>query len=358
MQQNAKILGTCFFVLFFMGIFFLPVQARGEEVFLAFGDSITWGVVNGRGETEVGYEPPLQARLRGDGRDAFVVNHGKFGETTSEGLTRLKKVLFGNPNARYVLLLEGVNDLLSGISSETTLFNLGAMVDNVLRKGLTPVISTMTPLFNSRLNGAVTKVYNPGIVNIANENNISLADSFSALAPHWNSWSDDGIHPNSAGYKEMANAWYAAIKKPNSGSKPGTNPPAGTVSPVSSGGGGGCFIATAAFGTPMASEVRLLSLFRDRFLLTNAPGRSFVALYYKYSPPIADHLRQHEVLKKVVRVGLYPLIAFSRLMIDGLVSWRFLILIFFVFTVIVLLTWQVIRHRSHAETRRFDMTSR
>jgi serine protease len=83
-----------------------------------------------------------------------------------------------------------------------------------------------------------------------------------------------------------------------------------------SGGGGGCFIATAAFGTPMAAEVRYLRAFRDEYLLTNAPGRWFVDLYYRASPPLAEWLRSHETLRAWVRAGLAPLVAMTRRLVS------------------------------------------
>jgi len=74
------------------------------------------------------------------------------------------------------------------------------------------------------------------------------------------------------------------------------------------GGGGGCFIATAAYGSYLHPDVMILREFRDKYLLTNQPGRAFVAVYYKISPPVADFIRTHESARFIVRVLLTPFI--------------------------------------------------
>jgi len=65
----------------------------------------------------------------------------------------------------------------------------------------------------------------------------------------------------------------------------------------------GCFIATAAYGTDTAKEIDILREFRDTVLLPNSLGARFVSLYYKISPPIANFISQHQLLRTVVRLG-------------------------------------------------------
>ncbi|MDH3441116.1 MAG: DUF11 domain-containing protein [Gammaproteobacteria bacterium] len=70
----------------------------------------------------------------------------------------------------------------------------------------------------------------------------------------------------------------------------------------------GCFIATAAYGSPVDERLDDLRAFRDRFLLTNAPGRSIVDLYYKHSPAMANFIAERDWLRAIVRGALAPLI--------------------------------------------------
>ena len=63
----------------------------------------------------------------------------------------------------------------------------------------------------------------------------------------------------------------------------------------------GCFIATAAYGTPTAEQIDVLREFRDVVLLKSTAGSQFVALYYQLSPPIADFIAGNELLRTLVR---------------------------------------------------------
>lgn len=72
--------------------------------------------------------------------------------------------------------------------------------------------------------------------------------------------------------------------------------------------GQACFIATAAFGSPFERHVEILRRFRDQYLLTNGPGKEFVALYYRFSPPAAQFIVTHDYLRPLVRFALMPVV--------------------------------------------------
>jgi hypothetical protein len=79
------------------------------------------------------------------------------------------------------------------------------------------------------------------------------------------------------------------------------------------GDGGTCFVATAAYGSPLAPQVAVLRSFRDRYLLPYRSGQAVVGLYARLSPPLAAWLRDHDGVRAVVRGALWPVAGWARL---------------------------------------------
>jgi len=76
--------------------------------------------------------------------------------------------------------------------------------------------------------------------------------------------------------------------------------------------GGGCLIATAAFGSEMAPQVQFLREIRDNTVMSTQSGTAFMTgfnqFYYSFSPQIADYERENPVFKEAVKVTLTPLL--------------------------------------------------
>jgi hypothetical protein len=108
---------------------------------------------------------------------------------------------------------------------------------------------------------------------------------------------------------------YAASSVAATSSATAVDSPTAASTPVSAGGGGGggCFIATAAFGSPLAPQVQLLREVRDKYLLPYRPGQAAVRGYYAVSPPIADVISRSEMLRGAVRFALMPLLGWATL---------------------------------------------
>ena len=76
--------------------------------------------------------------------------------------------------------------------------------------------------------------------------------------------------------------------------------------------GGGCLIATAAFGSELAPQVQQLREIRDNTLLKTESGKSFMSsfngFYYSFSPVIADFERDNPIFKEGVKITLTPML--------------------------------------------------
>ena len=99
-----------------------------------------------------------------------------------------------------------------------------------------------------------------------------------------------------------------------------------------------CFIATAAYSSPLHPHLDILRDFRDKYLITNKLGRTLINLYYKYSPSIANTIAENKPLKVFVRINLIPFIIISYAMLHlGLtinIVTFFCIVVFSAFTIL------------------------
>jgi len=118
---------------------------------------------------------------------------------------------------------------------------------------------------------------------------------------------DPGLIPDSI--------YYYWVRANNSfGPSDFSDPDTGYVRAVIDGEDGkknGCFIATAAYGSPLHPNLDILRDFRDRYLMYSKLGRKLIDLYYEYSPFAADFIAKHKVLRVAVRINLLPLVVFS-----------------------------------------------
>ncbi len=190
------------------------IRSDGKTI-IGYGDSITQGFPYvkeaGDGRRIGGYEPDLEVITRRFDWKTKVLNYGVGGEPTALGLNRLGNQTLGKHKAKYVLILEGTNDLIYyGISVDSTLYFLSKMIDKSRAFNVIPVIATLTPDTKFPQKNIPTS-YNPRIKKMALQKNSVLADQYAATVSNWASLADDGIHPNRAGYKVMAQAWYDAL---------------------------------------------------------------------------------------------------------------------------------------------------
>ena len=96
-------------------------------------------------------------------------------------------------------------------------------------------------------------------------------------------------------------------------SKNTSTEPAKEITNVKSGNGGGCLIATAAYGSELAPQVQQLRELRDNQLLQTESGSAFMSsfneMYYSFSPTIADYERENPMFKEAVKLTITPMLS-------------------------------------------------
>jgi lysophospholipase L1-like esterase len=217
-----------------------PVSAQtAAQTYLAFGDSITFGVGDNPGRARTGYPPRLQTLLLEAGVNAMVVNDGMSGEKTPEGLTRFNTMVLPQAKSGDVLILmEGTNDINKAIDLETTIFNLEAIANNAEDHGLGVIHATVIPrppdakhdsdnLLTDQLNGRIRNLAGlrgrrEADPNEAFRNLPNLFGGFYSNDP------DDHVgHPNAAGYDILAQVFFNVIQGIDT-----VSPVPGIISPV------------------------------------------------------------------------------------------------------------------------------
>ena len=183
--------------------------AVAQTRYLAFGDSITFGIGDPEGD---GYPSRLEALLEERDAPGVVTNFGIPGETTAEGLSRIDEVL--DSEGDVLLLMEGTNDIGARISPETIRFNLREMAERAEDRSVETVHLTIVPrLPSANFDGAnrVTGELAALVRELAWSRGEALADPFEVLLFQTPGvfddlyvGGDDKLHPNPAGYDRIA----------------------------------------------------------------------------------------------------------------------------------------------------------
>lgn len=183
-----------------------PAQSENLPVIVAFGDSLTAGYGAGPGQS---YPDFLQRDLEADGYHYRVVNLGVTGNTTKDGLARIKDVLALKPVVTIVAF--GGNDGLRGLPVAEMRSNLDTILTTLKRSGTKVIIGGITLPPNYGV--AYVKAFNQVYPELASKDQLPLLPFM--LADVWNNPSmmqADGIHPTGPGYAIVAKKFLPLIE--------------------------------------------------------------------------------------------------------------------------------------------------
>lgn len=176
------------------------VSLPDDTVILAFGDSLTYGTGASQGNSY----PEQLARLL----QVEVIRSGIPGEVSKAGLQRLSKVLDDNP-ADILILCHGGNDILRKLDLNQTKNHIIAMIELARSRGLR-VILVGVPKWSGVLGVDTAKLYDE----IADEMQLDYESEIIATIVNSPDLKSDSVHPNDAGYREMAEAIKTVIVNP------------------------------------------------------------------------------------------------------------------------------------------------
>lgn len=172
-------------------------RLAADAVVVAFGDSITYGT----GANPQESYPAVLEKLIG----RRVVNAGVPGEVTANGLSRLPEILEREKPA-LLIICHGGNDQLRRLNEQQTIDNIREMIRMAKQRGVAALlIAVPSPgIFISPA---------PFYSDIAKELTIPLEEKTLSLVLADGSLKSDYIHPNAAGYRRLAEALAALLKK-------------------------------------------------------------------------------------------------------------------------------------------------
>ncbi|MFN2541952.1 MAG: arylesterase [Chthoniobacterales bacterium] len=182
------------------------------KTIFVFGDSLSEGF---QLKPSQAYPTLLLDKLRADGLDFQIINASQSGGTTTSGLARLRPHLKGNSDSRReqridIFVLElGINDAFLGTPVDQIEANLQSIVDQVkARNPNVRVIIAGMQLPNYTGDGYVS-AFGRMYANLARKNNAALVPYLlEGVAGNPDLNLGDGIHPNAAGQKILAeNVW-------------------------------------------------------------------------------------------------------------------------------------------------------
>lgn len=161
-----------------------------DALILAFGDSLTYGT----GARAPDSYPAQLAELTG----LEVVRSGAPGEVSASGVRRLERVL-EDIEPDLVILCHGGNDILRGLDKGKAKENLRRMVAMIRDTGAEVVLIGVPAKGLSLSTAAMYE-------ELADELAIPLEDDIIGDILGDNRLKSDAVHPNAAGYGEMAEA--------------------------------------------------------------------------------------------------------------------------------------------------------